>query len=62
MLIFFFIWIQAFNVDIDKLANNQMSAYTNPAWGYSSRNQMIEEAKLNYKPLRKSKIPSDFVV
>eukprot|EP01038_Epipyxis_sp_PR26KG_P010547 gene10547-14169_t len=49
------------NIDIDKLANSKMGAYMNPAWGYSSKEQMIEEAKLNYRPSRSPKIPFDFV-
>lgn len=49
-----------FDIDIDALASRQTSAYANPAWGYSSKAQMIEEAKLNYRPPRTPKIPADF--
>jgi len=48
------------NVDIDSLADSQNAMYFNPAWGYSSRSQMLEEARLNIKPVRVSRIPVDF--
>jgi len=48
------------NIDLDLLAGNQTSVYMIPAWGYSSEAQMIEEAKLNYRPKRVSRIPVDF--
>eukprot|EP01042_Synura_sphagnicola_P000454 gene454-481_t len=49
------------NVDLDKLANSRSGAYSNPAWGYTSPTQMVEEAKLNLKPARAPRIPADFV-
>ena len=48
-------------INIDELANSQNSAYYNPVWGYNSREQMYEEAKLHYKPPRVPRVPSDFV-
>lgn len=52
--------IEAATIDLDKLANSQNSVYMNPAWGYTSEAQIIEEAKLNYRPSRRPLIPSDF--
>ena len=48
-------------INIDELANSQNSAYYNPAWGYSSKEQMYEEAKLHYRPPRVPRVPADFV-
>eukprot|EP01036_Dinobryon_divergens_P025148 gene25148-33668_t len=48
-------------VDIDALASGMNSAYLIPSWGYSSEQQMVDEAKANWRPARKSKIPADFV-
>ena len=48
-------------IDIDSLANSQNSVYMNPAWGYSSKQQMISEAALNLRPSRTQKIPADFI-
>ena len=48
-------------INIDELANSQNSVYYNPTWGYTSKDQMYEEAKLHFRPARKSKIPADFV-
>lgn len=52
---------EGFEVDLDALANSVNSAYVNPAWGYGSEQQMIDEAKANFRPARQSKIPVDFV-
>jgi len=57
----FFAFGKIEKIDIDQLANSQSSVYYNPAWGYTSRDQMYEEAKLHYKPSRAPKIPADFV-
>jgi len=51
----------AVDIDLDSLANSYSSAYMNPAWGYTSREQMIEEAKLHVKPSRTQRIPADFI-
>jgi YidC/Oxa1 family membrane protein insertase len=52
---------EGFDIDLDALANSVKSAYVNPAWGYGSEQQMVDEAKANYRPARQSKIPVDFV-
>jgi YidC/Oxa1 family membrane protein insertase len=51
----------AIDIDLDKLANSGNSAYTNPVWGYNSRQQMVDEAKLHIKPSRIQRIPAEFV-
>lgn len=51
----------AIDIDLDKLANSGTSVYTNPVWGYTSREQMVTEAKLHIKPSRTQRIPADFV-
>jgi YidC/Oxa1 family membrane protein insertase len=48
------------DIDIEKLANNQFSAFTNPVWGYKSREQMWDEAKANVRPPSSPRIPRDF--
>lgn len=48
-------------IDIEKLANSQNSALYNPAWGYSTREQMFDEAKINMKPTLTKRIPESFV-
>jgi YidC/Oxa1 family membrane protein insertase len=52
---------KAKEIDIEKLANSQNSALYNPAWGYSTREQMFDEAKLNVKPILKARIPENFI-
>ena len=52
---------KGFDIDIDKLANNPLSAFTNPAWGYTSRQQMDDEACQNVRPPRSPRIPPDFM-
>jgi len=49
------------DIDIDALANDKFAAFRNPAWGYGSQEQMLEEARLHLKPSRKARIPADFV-
>ena len=49
------------SIDIDSLMDNPQGIYMNPTWGYSSKEQMIQEAKENKRPSLKSKIPLDFV-
>jgi len=48
-------------IDIEKLVNSQNSALYNPAWGYTTRDQMFDDAKINQKPVLKSRIPENFV-
>ena len=48
------------DIDLEKLANNQLSAFTNPAWGYKSKKQMEEEARNNVRPSRMPRIPPEF--
>jgi len=50
-----------FDIDIDKLANDQYSAFRNPVWGYENQAQTFDEARLNLRPSRKPRIPADFV-
>jgi YidC/Oxa1 family membrane protein insertase len=52
---------EGFDIDIDKLANNQLSAFTNPVWGYTSRQQMDDEARQNVRPPHAPRIPRDFM-
>jgi YidC/Oxa1 family membrane protein insertase len=52
---------EGFDIDIDKLANNQLSASTNPVWGYTSRQQMDDEARQNVRPPHSPRIPRDFM-
>ena len=49
------------SIDIDSLMDNPQGIYMNPTWGYSNKEQMIQEAKENKRPSLKSKIPLDFV-
>ena len=50
------------DIDLEKVAaENFGSQGLNPIWGYSSQQQMLDEAKLNYRPPRLAKIPVDFV-
>jgi len=51
----------AFDINLDKLANSQMSQYMNPAWGYKSQEQIYEEARMDVRPVRTRRIPADFV-
>lgn len=53
--------VQLSNIDLDTLADSGNSVYMNPAWGYLSKEQMIQEAQVNVKPTRKVRIPADFV-
>jgi hypothetical protein len=48
------------DIDLDKLANSQMSAYMNPAWGYKSPKDMYDEAVVNYRPSQSPLIPEDY--
>lgn len=50
--------LKALDFDIDSLMR---SPFYLPAWGYVSQEQMIEEARMNKKPVLSSKIPADFV-
>lgn len=52
---------QLFDIDLDAIAAKFTSRYMIPAWGYSSEQQMLDEADLNYRPIRTSKIPADFI-
>jgi hypothetical protein len=47
-------------IDLEALANSKNSAYMNPNWGYSSEAQMVDEAVVNWRPPRTSRIPADF--
>jgi hypothetical protein len=51
------------SVDLDSLISSQFSQ-DNPAlytvWGYRSEDDMIAEAKMNYRPSREPIIPADF--
>ena len=49
------------NVDLETLADSQMSAYMNPIWGYKSEQMMVDEAKRNYRPQIKRLIPEDYI-
>lgn len=49
------------SIDIDSLMDNPQGIYMNPTWGYTSKEQMILEAKDNKRPSLKNKIPIDFV-
>ena len=49
------------NIDIEKLADNKLSVFMNPGWGYTSPKQMNDEARTNYRPPRSPRIPPDFL-
>ena len=49
-----------FNVDLDSFIKSPPNPYVNTQWGYMSEDQVIEDAKLNYKPSREPIIPADF--
>ena len=50
----------SFDIDLEKLANNQFSAFTNPVWGYKSSQDIYTEARLNERPDKTPRIPTDF--
>jgi hypothetical protein len=47
-------------IDLDALADSQISAYLNPAWGYKSEQMMVDEAVKNFRPKRSPRVPADF--
>ena len=50
------------SVDLDTLANSAMASFMNPAWGYKSEQDMVDEAVRNYRPEITSLIPTSFEV
>ena len=50
------------SVDLDNLANSAMASFMNPAWGYKSEQDMVDEATRNYRPDVVSLIPASFEV
>jgi YidC/Oxa1 family membrane protein insertase len=49
---------KALDFDIDKMIT---SPFYLPAWGYTSQEQVLADARLNEKPLRTPKIPESFI-
>lgn len=52
--------LAAGDINIDELAAQFSSAYYNPMWGYLTKSQIVEEARINEKPDRSPIIPPDF--
>ena len=49
------------DINVDELAAQFNSAFFNPAWGYTTRAQIVEAAQKNEKPSRRPIIPESFV-
>ena len=49
---------KALDFDIDKMIT---SPFYLPAWGFTSQEQVLADARLNEKPLRTPKIPESFI-
>lgn len=48
------------NVDLDTLLNTEFAKTVNPMWGYKNKEDMLQEARINYTPQRLKLIPDDF--
>ena len=52
--------LEAGDINVDELAAQFNSAFFNPTWGYTTRQQIVDAAQKNEKPDRRPIIPESF--